>query len=213
MTTVRRWVRFGSTGLVLLTASATISGCRSRGTRPPTAAPPQALAAVFAVTGPGGEKRFTVLAGTGVVLRATLHDAVFVSRAPDVVSVDGGGAVHGVSTGRTFVVARVTDGARVLMDSVEVTVECTAELRVHIFPRDTVIRIGESFVARAELASCGGLVRLDDVPTWRARDPTVVRVDSVTGQTVGLAPRDTWVDFSGRKYGSFEGVHVRVVSP
>ncbi|MFL5383895.1 MAG: hypothetical protein ACJ8GN_15345 [Longimicrobiaceae bacterium] len=154
-----------------------------------------------------------MLAGAGVVLRATLRGAAFVSRAPNVVLVDGAGAVRGISTGRAFVVGTVTEGGRMLVDSVEVTVECTAELRVHVVPRDTVIRVGEAFVARAELASCGGQVRLTDELRWRARDPAVVRVDSITGRTVGLAPGDTWVDFSGRAYGHFEGVHVRVAPP
>ncbi|HEV7586885.1 MAG TPA: hypothetical protein VGO40_02050 [Longimicrobium sp.] len=172
------------------------------------------------MTGPAGEKQFDLVAGTRVVLRTTLLHAAgpasrpaFTSRAPNVVSVDSSGAVRGISSGRAFVVGSVTERARVLMDSVEVRVECTTELRVHTFPRDTVIRVGESFVARADLASCGGFVRLDDVLTWRARDAAVVRVDSVSGRTVGFAPGDTWVDFSGRKYGRFEGVHVRVVSP
>jgi hypothetical protein len=210
MMTVRGWVRVWAIGLVLLAASVVPPGCRSIGEAAPA----------FVVTGPAGEKRFDVVAGTRVVLRTRLRDVtgptsrpVFVSRAPDVVSVDSGGAVRGISAGRAFVVASVTEDGRMLMDSVEVTVDCTAELRVHTFPRDTVIRVGEAFVPRAELASCGGHVRLDDVLTWRARDAAVVRVDSVSGRTVGLAPGDTWVEFTGRKYGRFEGVHVRVVRP
>jgi len=164
-----------------------------------------------------------VIVGSPVPLRVTARDAsgrelppgaaTFVSRDPGVVAVDGAGVVTGVSPGASYVVGSIASGGRILADSVEIHVECTMELRVHTSPRDTTIAVGESFVPRVEMSGCGGHVRLSDTLTWRARDPRVLHVDPATGRARGRAPGETWVEVTGRKYGTFEATRVTVRRP
>jgi uncharacterized protein YjdB len=85
------------------------------------------------------------------------------------------------------------------------------ELGVRYVPGDPSIAVGESFTASVQLSSCGGREHPSDIFTWRARDTTVVTVDSTTGRVTGRAPGQTWVEATGRTYGFVGGPRVTVV--
>jgi hypothetical protein len=160
--------------------------------------------------------------GTRVPLRVRARDAAgrdvptghvrFASRDPRVASVDSAGVAMSVSQGETYLVAETSLNGRTLADSVRVAVMCTAELRMRYSPSppDTTLRVGESFAPVLELYTCGGLVRVDESLTWRARDPRILQVDSVTGRTRALAPGETWIDVTGTVHRRLEGFHVTV---
>lgn len=77
-------------------------------------------------------KVFAMVVGTNVTLRTVVNDAAgnnianavvsFTSRKPQVAIVDGAGAVTGVASGNTYIVASTVNGARTLSDSVLVDV-------------------------------------------------------------------------------------------
>lgn len=89
---------------------------------------------------------------------------------------------------------------------------CTRELRVHLTPADTTIKVAETFTAAVALSSCGGREQLTDTFTWRAKDPDVVTVDLTTGRVTGRAPGETRLEITGRRYGLVGGPRV-VVRP
>jgi hypothetical protein len=201
--------------------AALLSGCGyspESTPRPDTPAVPVSLV----VGDPDGRQSFSVMLGTRVPLRVQARDAAgrevppgpvrFGSRDPRVASVDSAGVARGVAEGETYLVAETSAGGRTLADSVRVAVTCTAELRMRYSPSppDTILRVGESFVPSLELYTCGGLVRVNERLTWRARNPRILQVDSVTGRARALAPGATWIDVTGTVHRRLEGFHVTV---
>jgi hypothetical protein len=207
--------------LLLGSIAALLSNCgyaSGSTSRPDTSAIPVSLE----IGDPDGRGSFGVMLGTQVPLRVRARDAagrevppgrvLFASRNPRVASVDSAGVATSVSEGETWLVAEANVNGRTLADSVHVAVTCTAELRMRYSPSppDTTLRVGESFVPSLELYTCGGLVRVNETLTWRARDPRILHVDSATGRTWALAPGETWIDVTGTVHRRLEGFHVTV---
>ncbi len=84
------------------------------------------------ITGPGGEKSITVALGGRVLLKTAAKDAngvpvtgsrfSFLSRAPQIASVDSTGQLTATGNGRTFVLVMLTDQGQSLKDSLEIVV-------------------------------------------------------------------------------------------
>lgn len=207
--------------LLLGSLTALLSGCGYS----PESTPqpdPSAVPVSLGVGDPDGRRSFSVMLGTRVPLRVQARDAAgrevppgpirFASRDPRVASVDSAGVATSVSEGETWLIAETSVNRRTLADSVRVVVMCTAELRMRYTPSppDTTLRVGESFVPSLELYTCGGLVRVNETLTWRARDPRILQVDSATGRARALAPGETWIDVTGTVHRRLEGFHVTV---
>ena len=67
-------------------------------------------------------------------------------------------------------------------------VECTLEFSVQVTPDEQTIRVGESFVARAEAVTCGGRHRAPHAVGWRTMERQIVSIDQESGRITGLAP-------------------------
>lgn len=174
------------------------------------------------LVGPDGRRSFSIMPGSRVPLRVRAQDATgqdvspgpvrFVSRNPRIVAVDSAGVTTSVAEGETYVVAETRIGGRAMADSVRVAVTCTAELLLRYSPSPPMatIAVGEVFDPSLELYTCGGQVRVNETLTWRAADPRIVQVDSVTGRTRGLFRGQTWVEVSGTVHRRLEGFRVTV---
>jgi hypothetical protein len=88
---------------------------------------------------------------------------------------------------------------------------CKADLQVRLSPSERILAVGESFTPSARLFGCGGTEPLSDFVTWTAQDTSIIRVDLVSGRTVGLAQGTTLVLASGQRYHGLGGVRVTVV--
>lgn len=196
-----------------------ISSCQPH---PPPEHTPSDVPPRFELRGPGGARYFYLEPGTAVELSADLRSeagiappaerVTFRSRDARIASVDSLGVLTARTEGTVWIVAEVPVGRSLALDSVQAAVVCTTELRLTYSTRDTTIAVGEAFRPSLELFTCGGHVRIPEALTWRARDPRVIEVDSITGRTVGRAPGETWLDVSGTRYRSLEGIRV-VVRP
>ena len=91
--------------------------------------------------------------------------------------------------------------------------DCTAELLIRLSEAEHTLIVGEQFVPRVDLHSCGGRQRLADTLTWRSGDSAVVAVDSAHGIVTGLAPGRATVVVHGARYGDLGEVSVTVVAP
>ena len=89
---------------------------------------------------------------------------------------------------------------------------CTDDLRIHLAPNDTTIRVGTSFQPRADLRGCSGRQQLSDRFTWKPSDPAIVASDPTTGSLTGLAVGDVQIAASGERFGRLGTIHV-VVEP
>lgn len=67
-------------------------------------------------------------------------------------------------------------------------VACTRELMIQVTPDQQTVRVGESFLARAEGVSCGGRERAPYPVGWRTLEREIVSIDHETGRITGLAP-------------------------
>jgi hypothetical protein len=170
----------------------------------------------------GTPRYFGMMLGVRMRLPVTLRSArgdtlplpasfALVSRDPAVVSVDSGSAIRARAMGNTWLVGSAVVDGRPVVDSVEVSVMCTMELRIKLTPPTQTLAVGESFTPAIELSSCGGQLQLSDTVRWAAADSAVVRVDSVSGRTTGLRAGQTMVLPRGAKYGALLGVLVTVV--
>jgi hypothetical protein len=134
----------------------------------------------------------------------------FVSRNPDVVTVDSTGTIVARAMGTTWILASAPTLAST--DSIWVGVRCTLELGGDFNPSDPTIRVGESFVATVLLWTCGRRVTLADTFTWHIHtNPQVVEVDSTTGRITGRAPGTAWVYPVGRVYRSLTVLRITVL--
>jgi hypothetical protein len=168
-----------------------------------------------------GQGAVVVMFGAQTALPVTLRNAhgdtlrlpasfTLVSRNPAVVSVDSGTVVQGRAMGTTWLVGSVMVGGRTIVDSVAAVVVCTAELQIELTPGARTLVVGESFTPAVRLSSCGGRVTLTDSIRWSAADPTIVRVDSVSGLTTGLRAGQSAVYDRGARYGAMAGLLVTV---
>ena len=172
-----------------------------------------------------GERVFGLLLGTQlrvpVTLRSARGDTVplppnfgLVSRAPAVVSVESSTVIRARAMGTTWLVGSVVVNGGAITDSVEVTVACTLELQIKLTPPGPwTLSVGASATPAIQLLSCGGQLQLSDTIRWLAGDSTVIRVDSVSGQTTGLRVGQTALLPHGTRYPSLPGIPVTVVSP
>ena len=83
------------------------------------------------------------------------------------------------------------------------------DLSYRVTPSDRAIVVGERFTPQAEFLGCRGREVLRDAITWRARDTTIVRVDTNSGEVRGVATGTTFVEWKGARYGN--GIPVTVV--
>lgn len=153
-----------------------------------------------------------------VVLRSARGDTLplppsftLISRNPTVVSIEGSTVIRGRAMGSTWVVGTVVTNNSTATDSLEVTVSCTLELEVRFTPTSTTLTVGASFTPTIELWTCAGQVQLHDTFRWGAGDSTVIRVDSISGQTTGLRAGQTAVFPRGAVYRSLPGIPVTVI--
>jgi hypothetical protein len=134
----------------------------------------------------------------------------FVSRGPDVATVDATGLATIAGMGTTYIVASATNLTNILPDSIRVTGVCTAELRVAFTPVGATLSVGEGFVPTISLTTCGGQIPVTDVFSWFAQDRTVVSVDASTGATVALKAGSTFVVARGSESGPVASIPVTV---
>jgi len=87
-----------------------------------------------------------------------------------------------------------------------------ASVWIRLGSPERTIGVGESFNAVIRFSGCGGTEPRSDVITWAADDPTVVRVDAVTGLTTGLRAGETLVQATGQQYGSVGSMRVIVLA-
>ncbi len=135
--------------------------------------------------------------------------ATFVSRRPDVVSVDSSGTIVARAMGNAWIVA---SAGLLGSDSTEVLVRCTLELGGDLVPSAPTIRVGESFVPTIQRWTCRRRVLIDESFTWRTPNPDIVDVDSLTGRTMGRAPGVAAVYPVGRRYQTLGPIIVTVLA-
>lgn len=123
----------------------------------------------------------------------------FVSRTPAVMSVDATGLVTGLSNGSAKIVASVVYSGVTVSDSVALTVNqtCLGPFAVTVAPANSVITVGQHLTPSAHLNDTGCSVQPTEVFAWSAADPTVVSVDPLTGEMVGLKTGATVVRAQG----------------
>lgn len=135
----------------------------------------------------------------------------FVSRNPEVISVDTSGTMTAVKLGSAWVVASLAPFDQLLRDSVLVNVRCTLELSIEYEPPNAVLRVGESFIPALNLWTCRHLLKIEDSFWWRPYFPTdVVQVDSATGKTTALRPGQAWLIAIGRRGNGYPALPVTV---
>lgn len=134
-----------------------------------------------------------------------------VSRDPAAVRVDSGTRITTLRSGQSMVVAWALVNSAVLTDSLLVVGTCTLELRMSVSPLTKTLYVGESFAPVASLTTCGGLVSVNETFVWSALDPAVIRVDSLTGQSLGLRGGSTSIRAMAKGYGIARDLPVTVV--
>jgi hypothetical protein len=97
---------------------------------------------------------------------------VVVSRNPAVVSIDSGTKVQSIGMGETWIVASLDTAGQTLIDSVNVSVDCTAELVPVLTPQTQTLAVGQSFTPSVKLLTCGGHITETDIYRWTASDST-----------------------------------------
>ncbi len=138
---------------------------------------------------------------------------VIVSRNPVVVRVDSDATIHADTTGSAWIVASFDTAGKVLTDSIEVTVECTAELVPVFTPPVKSLAVGESFAPTLKFSTCGGHLTYTDTLRWSAGDSTIVRVDSLSGATTGLRVGTTYLHAQSVRFGQINGLNITVHAP
>ena len=134
----------------------------------------------------------------------------FVSRNPEVVTVDSTGTIVARAMGTTWIVASAPTLAST--DSIWVGVRCSLELGVDFNPPEPTVRVGESFVATVQLWTCRRRVAIADTFTWHTHtNPQIVEVDSTTGRITGRAPGIAWVYPVGRVYRTLSVLRITVL--
>lgn len=78
---------------------------------------------------------------------------------------------------------------------------CTRELATRSVPRDTTIRVGQTFTPSFQFMSCGGRQVVRDALSFASSDSTVLTVDRFTGRTTGRAPGAASIQVTGATYG------------
>ena len=164
---------------------------------------------VFAMVGSSVQLETRVLSESGEPIPFT-NPIAFVSRHPDVATVDVTGLATLAGMGTTYIVASVPGFSNVLPDSIRVIGVCTAELRVAFTPVEATLSVGESFVPTISLSTCGGQIVVTDVFSWVAQDNTVVSVDASTGATIALKAGTTFVVARGKESGPVASIPVTV---
>ncbi len=113
----------------------------------------------------------------------------FVSRSPNVATVDSTRTITARSMGNTWIVASATSENQITRDSVSLSVQCTLEITGDLEPKKATLRIGESFVPTLVLWTCQRLVKIEPTWWWVAYEPNgVVQVDSATGKQRRSSP-------------------------
>jgi len=138
---------------------------------------------------------------------------VIVSRNPAVVRIDSGTKVQSIGMGETWIVASLDTAGQTLVDSLSVSVNCTAELVPIVTPQAQTLAVGQSFTPSVKLLTCGGHVTETDTYHWSASDSTIVRVDSLSGTTTGLRPGQANVFVRSASNGSLYGFVSVTVTP
>jgi hypothetical protein len=90
---------------------------------------------------------------------------------------------------------------------------CTDEIGLSLTPTDTTIHVGQSFVARLSLTTCGGSVPLVDTLSFASTAPDVAGVDSLSGVVTGVAAGVADIDVFARHYRVAVRVSVDVIRP
>src|ERR1035437_905276 len=140
-------------------------------------------------------------------------NVLVVSRNPAVVRIDSGTKVQSIGMGETWIVASLDTAGQTLLDSINVSVACTAELPPVLTPQTQTLAVGESFTPSVTLLTCGGHITRTDTYHWTASDSTIVRVDSLSGTTTGLRPGQAGVFVRSASTGSLYGVVSVTVTP
>jgi hypothetical protein len=135
---------------------------------------------------------------------------VLTSRNPAVVRIDSGTFLQSTGMGSTWVVASLDTAGQSLVDSLNVTISCTAELVPVFTPQTQTLAVGASFTPSAKVMGCGGQLTYSDTFTWSASDTTIIRVDSLSGTTTGLRAGSARVLAHGARFGDIGGVSVTV---
>jgi hypothetical protein len=133
-----------------------------------------------------------------------------ISRNATVVRVDSGTFVRSMAMGTTWIVASVGVAGQTLVDSLQISVVCTAELRITLAPRTQTLAVGESFTPLIALSTCGGQIPIMDLFRWSVSDTAVLHVDSLTGLSIGLRPGQTPLHVRGLSNGALGDVIVTV---
>jgi len=171
--------------------------------------------------GPGADSVVAAMVGSWVQLEAHVltqsgkpvsfaTPIAFVSRGPDIATVNATGLTTIAKMGTTYIVASATGFSNILPDSIRVIGVCTAELRVAFTPVEASLSVGESFVPTISLTTCGGQIAVTDVFSWVAQDNTVVSVDASTGATIALKAGTTFVVARGKESGPVASIPVTV---
>jgi hypothetical protein len=135
---------------------------------------------------------------------------VIVSRNPAAIRVDSGTKLQTIAPGSAWIVASLDTLGKTLVDSMNVGVDCTAELVPIFTPPAQTLAVGESFTPSLKASTCGGYVIITDTFHWSAGDSTIVRVDSLSGVTTGIRPGQTYLRANGVRVGAINGLVVTV---
>lgn len=88
---------------------------------------------------------------------------------------------------------------------------CTLELGTRASPRDTTIRVGQSFTPSFQFVGCGGRRVLEDSLSFRSSDSTVIAVDNFTGRTTARNQGSATILVTGALYGGPFPISVSVL--
>lgn len=89
-------------------------------------------------------------------------------------------------------------------------VGCDTDLRAIVTPQQQVMHLADWFTPTIRLLGCGGTKELSDEFTWTGSDSSVLRVDPVTGRTLGISLGSAMVTVTGKRYGTVAMIPVTV---